>query len=91
MSPGWENNFRSYAPGSKFEGCGEQAFTLSDILNQAVADKRFDDHWEFEIEELWFETVFPLHQRVVGLPGNASDPVLVIDPHRPEFYPRKKP
>jgi len=90
VSPGWLNNFLAlYA---SYEGCGPQALGLSDRLNQAAADKQFDDKWQFEIDELTFgnETYFPIHQRVRGDSNNPQDPTVIADPHKPEFRTRKK-
>jgi RHS repeat-associated protein len=84
-SPGWLNNMLSGVKG--YQGCGEQAYGLTESFAAEKAAQPFDDLWNFEIEELTFGngTLFPIHQRVRGASSNPLDPTLILDPHKPEY------
>jgi len=81
--PGGWNNFVSSLqrvnPWNKkrYLGCGEQA----DRVTSDVQFEQYDDKWTFGIEQTG-----PFHQRGRAKSSNPSDPDIIYDPWKKEFF-----
>jgi len=75
------NNVRSWRPGSKLMGCGNQAAFVYFKMKQNT----YDDTWNFHLEDNFDTTaisIFLPHQWGEGNSSLAGDPWIIFDPHQ---------